>query len=222
MAGTTRLKIYNNALILCGERMLASLTEARKPRYLLDQVWDSDGVRYCLEQGQWQFAMRTQKIEYDPSIEPDFGYIHAFNKPSDWVLTSAVCSDPYFKAPLTAYADELENWFADLSEIYVKFVSDDSDYGSDLAIWPSTFCDYVDALFASKIIIDLTADKGRIERLFGVPGDTDGGELGRRLKVAKSRAAMTQPAQFAPAGSWTRSRGGGRGGDRGNRGSLVG
>lgn len=220
--GTTRLHIYNNALILCGETKLASLTEDRKPRRLLDQVWDSNGVRYCLEQGQWQFAMRTQRIDYDPDIEPDFGYRRGFQKPSDWVLTSALCSDEYFRSPISAYADELDYWYADLDEIYVKFVSDDEDYGTDLGSWPQSFCDYVDAYFASKVIFDLTGDERRIGFLFGNPGDVTGGELGRRLKVAKSRAAMTQPSRTPPPGSWNRARSGGNRGDRGNTGSLIG
>lgn len=221
--GTTRFKVYNNALMLCGERSLASLSEERKPRRLLDQVWDSDGVRYCLEQGQWQFAMRTQRIDYDPDIEPEFGYRKGFNKPDDWVLTSALCSDEYFRVPLLAYADELDYWYADQELIYVKFVSDDEDYGENLAEWPATFCDYVDAYFASKVIMDLTSDKQRIQMLFGRPGDIDGGELGRRLKIAKSRAAMTQPTQFPAQGGWNSARRGGRNrGDRGNPGSLTG
>ena len=219
--GTTRLQLYNDALQLCGERFLASLTEAREPRRLLDQVWDSNGVRYCLEQGQWQFAMRTQQIEYDPSTEPPFGYRRAFNKPTDWVLTSAFCSDEFFRQPLLAYADELDFWYADLDTVYVKFVSDDEDYGADLSRWPATFCDYAAAYFASKILTKLTADKDRISFLMGNAGDVDGGELGRRLKIAKSRAAMTQPAQFPAQGSWTGSRQGRRS-ERGSRNRLIG
>lgn len=219
--GTTRLQLYNDALMLCGERFLATLSEEREPRRLLDRVWDSNGVSYCLEQGQWQFAMRTQQVEYDPSTEPPFGYRRAFNKPDDWVLTSALCSDEYFRSPLLAYSDELEFWYADLDTIYVKFVSDDEDYGSDLSIWPATFCDYAAAYFASKIISKLAADRDRVTFLLGAPGDIDGGELGRRLKVAKSRAAMTGATTFPAQGSWSRSRYGTRG-DRGNRNRLIG
>jgi len=220
--GTSRLAIYNNALMLAGEASLASLTEEGKRRRLLDRVWDSNGTRYCLEQGQWQFAMRTQRIDYDPDIEPDFGYTRGFQKPTDWVLTSALCSDEFFNAPLRAYADELDYWYADLDLIYVKFVSDDADYGGDLANWPATFCDYVDAYFASKVIFDLTSDKARVQFLLGAQGKVDGGELGRRLKIAKSRAAMTQPSRTPPPGSWNRARYGGPRGDRGNRNDLTG
>ena len=37
----TRLQLYNSALLLLGERNLASLSENREPRRLLDHVWDT-------------------------------------------------------------------------------------------------------------------------------------------------------------------------------------
>lgn len=223
--GTTRLQLYNDALILCGERSLANLTEERKPRYLLDQVWDGDGISACLEAGQWQFAMRTQQIYHDPELAPPFGYQYGFNKPDDWVLTSGLCSDEYFTTALKKYRDEVTYWVADIDPIYVMFVSDDDTYGADLSRWPRSFCDYAAAYFASKVIHDLTGDNNKITRLLGVPGDVKGGELARRLTVAKSRAAMTQSTQMPLRSSWVRSRsgrGGGPMGDGGVSGSLIG
>jgi hypothetical protein len=120
--------LYNSALTICGERTLASLTEDREPRRLLDLVWDNDGVKTCLEGGQWKFAMRTIRIDFSTTITPDFGYKRAFEKPSDWCATSALCSDEYFSSPLTEYVDENNVWYAELDEIYVRYVSDDSAY----------------------------------------------------------------------------------------------
>ena len=56
---TDRLSLYNDALLLCGERALTSLSEDREPRRLLDQIWNSGGVNVCLAEGQWFFAMRA-------------------------------------------------------------------------------------------------------------------------------------------------------------------
>src|SRR4051812_14499694 len=78
---TDRLKIYNGALLICGERSLATLTENREPRRLLDQVWQEGGVQYCLEQGQWKFAMCASKFEADTSYTAQFGYTNRFQKP---------------------------------------------------------------------------------------------------------------------------------------------
>lgn len=217
--GTTRLQLYNGALQICGERALASLTENRKPRYDLDLVWDGNGVRACLERGQWQFAMRAQSIDSDPDIETTFGYQNAFDKPTDWVNTSAVCSDERFTSPLISYTDAGSYWTADIDPIYVKFVSDDDAFGGNLALWPQSFVDYVMAYFASKIILALTSDKER-QRAILAPRV---GILAHNLKIAKGQAQMTQATRFPAEGSWTLARRGNRTNrDGGNTGSLIG
>lgn len=221
----TRLQLYNNTLLLCGERFLSALTEDREPRRLLDQVWNTNGVDYVLEQGQWWFALRTVRVDYDPAITPDFGYRRAFVKPSDWIATSAVCTDEYFRVPLTAYADEVGYWYSDTDPIYVKYVSNAATYGANLAIWPASFADYVAAYFASRIISKLGGDKAaQKDALFGPPGFPQRGILAQTLHHALNAAAMTQPAQFLAQGNWTRARMGSRGGrnDRGGNGSLIG
>ncbi|MCR4331768.1 MAG: hypothetical protein NUV34_03560 [Sulfuricaulis sp.] len=221
----TRLQLYNNALLLCGERFLASLAEDREPKRLLDQVWNTNGVDFILEQAQWWFAMRTVMIDYDPAITPDFGYRRAFVKPTDWISTSAVCSDEFFRVPLTAYSDEGGYWYSDTEPIYVKYVSNDATYGANLASWPATFVDYAAAYFASRIIGKLAGDRSaQKDALFGPPGFPKRGLLAQTLHKAKSAAAMTQPTQFPAEGNWTRARRGNRRGynDRGNTGSLIG
>jgi hypothetical protein len=77
MSATDRLKIYNGALLLCGEKELASLSENREPRFLLDLVWNDNGVRFCLEQAQWHFAMRSSQLRLRPGVAPDWGYSRA-------------------------------------------------------------------------------------------------------------------------------------------------
>ena len=222
---TTRLDLYNKALLVCGERFLASLTEDREPRRLLDHVWNTGGNDYCLENGQWWFAMRTTMIDYDPSITPTFGYRKAFTKPTDWKATSAVCSDEFFRLPLLAYADERANWYADITPIYVKYISNDAAFGGDLANWPATFTDYVACYYASLIISKLAGDRSAQEaKIFGPPGAPQQGLLHHTLHVAKNKAAMTQPTQYLAQSNWSRARRGRRGGynDRGNSGSLLG
>lgn len=225
--GTTRLQIYQDALLLCGERFLASLTENNEARRLLDNVWNSQGVQYCLEQGQWQFAMRAIRLDYDPDIQTQWGYTYAFNKPTDWVLTSALCSDERFTMPLTRYRDEVDNWYADITPIYLQYVSNDADYGLNLGRWPSTFADYVSSYFAQQICTKLTRDKQVLRALLGPQLNGKDGLVDQNLLIARSRAAMTQGTRFPAAGSWVRSRRGlasGRGplGDGGTSGSLNG
>lgn len=209
---TTKLTLFNGALLHCKERFLDSLTENREPRRLLDHVYDNGGIKHCLEQAQWHFAMRTVMLDYDSSIEPDFGYRRAFTKPADWVLTSAVCSDEFFNVPLTQYTDEAGYLYSDLDTIYVRYVSNDTSYGMDLSKWPETFREFVEAHFASRII----------GRLSGA-GNQDEIEKLRKAKLltAKNKAAMAEPTMFPATGVWASAR---RRGvkERRNRSSLIG
>lgn len=212
----SRLLLYNHALRICGERKLASLTEEREPRHLLDNVWNEGGVDACLEQGQWNFAMRTIRIDYDTGIEPEFGLQRAFLKPDDWIRTAGLCTDEFFKNPLLEYVDEVDYWYADLDQLYVRYVSNDTNYGADLGRWPMSFGKYVAASFAMEIIQKLSQDKDRWQ-------------LAERLEKKRKRDALNKDAmndatrQPAPA-SWVRSRGGWGNSrrDGGNRGSLIG
>lgn len=214
---TSRLKIYNEALRICGETKLASLTENREARYALDDIWDNDGVKSCLEDGQWKFAKRSVQLDFDPAYDPEFGYRHAFAKPSDWCATMAVCDDEYFNSPLLQYGDETGFWYCDLEIIYVQYVSNDAAYGGDLSLWPVKFADFVAAHFAWKIIHTLTGDQTKQLKVMGIRD--------KSLRIAKNHDAMADPTKFPPDGSWVNARRG-RGGsfrrDRGSRNTLIG
>lgn len=203
---TSRLKIYNGALLLLGELRLNSLSEDREPRHLLDLVWNDDGVNACLEQAQWYFAMRTAEITYETTITPAFGFSRAFTKPSDWILTSGIFSDEFLNNPLTAYWDEAGFWYADVDTIYVRYVSDDSSYGLDFAKWPTTFTDYVKAYFAGQIVHKIPSASGKIQFLHGPPGRPDKGYVAQTLLIAKNKSAMTGPTTFRQRGTWAEAR----------------
>lgn len=216
-----RLEIYNGALLLCGDRKLASLTENREPRHLLDDVWNGGrGVRYCLEQGQWHFAMRASRFDYDASATPEFGFTYGFAKPTDWVATSGIFQDERCVTPLLQYADEVSYWFADNTEIFVKYVSDGAAFGMDFAKWPETFTEYVKAFFASKIIHRLPGGAEKADAIL----HHRSGLLAHALLIAKNKSAMTQPATFPNRGTWAAARHGGLSGrrDGGNTSQLIG
>lgn len=214
--GTTRLLLYNGALRICGERKLASLTEDREPRHLLDDVWSQGAIDDVLEEGQWNFATRAVQVDYDPSIDPQFGLTFGFSKPDDWIRTTALCSDPYYKVPYVDYVDEPDYWYADITPLYVKYVSNDTLFGGDLSRWPGSFVAYAEAYLASKIVTKLTSDK---ERMLLVEK-----ALKQERKNALNKDAMNQPPMQPAPTSWVRSRAGGQGTrrDRGNRGTLIG
>ncbi|WP_447867239.1 hypothetical protein [Rahnella bonaserana] len=197
----SQLNVYNEALRLVGERQLVSLDENREPRRLLDAVWDG-AIEFCLEEGQWNFAIRSQSLEYSPSVEPPFGYRRAFNKPDDYVRTVAFAADEYFNAPLLNYTDEAGFWFCDLDTIYLRYVSKDLAFGKDTSMWPQTFLKFVSAYLALQIAPRLK-------------NDIDNDRLQRDYRMKKSDAlakdAMQESAKKVPDGCWVRSRSGGYG-----------
>ena len=211
----TKLQVYNTALRYCSERKV-TLTQDTKARRLLDDVWDTGGVEDCLESGQWKFAMKAVRLDYDATIDESFGYTYAFAKPDDWVITSAVCSDEYFDVPLTRYSHENNYWYADLDVMYVKYVSNADDFGYDLSLWPTSFMRYVAAHFANEIVDDLSSNGEIIARVDK--------RLDKNKLKAMNKDAMNQPQRFPAPGNWSSSRGRLRGvnRDRGNRGSLLG
>jgi hypothetical protein len=216
MSATSRLSLYNGALRMIGEEALLSLTENLPMRRYLDAVWDNGAIDYCLEQGYWYFALRTDKFDADTTLTPNFGYNYVFAKPADWIRTAMLCQDEGFNAPLTQVRDEAGYWYAYLTPLYVSFVSNDNSYGSDLAKWPPSFVQYVQAYLASEIAGRGTASQEMVERI--------GKSRDRLLLEARNKAAMNESAVFPPVGSWARSRFGRSSSylDRGNRSQLIG
>lgn len=210
----TQLTLYNGALNIIGERKLSSLTEDRESRYKLDDIWDNDLIDRVLQMGQWNFAARTVELQASPSVTPSFGYQFGFDKPTDYLRALRVCHDEYFKQPLTQYHDEASWWFADLETIYVQYVSNDTQYGGDLTLWPRNFTEMVEHYMAYKVA----------PRLTGLDFDSNTlmGKWKMMLRDAKAVDAMEQPTRFVPAGSWSKSRQGFRSGERGKRNQLIG
>jgi hypothetical protein len=201
---TTQLSLYNNALgKFLGERKLASLTEEREPRRILDDIWDDDFIKSCLESGEWNFATRTQGIDYSSSVEPPFGLTRAYAKPDDWCRTLTIATDPFFYTPYLDYKDEGAYWFGDLDILYVRFVSNDVNYGGDYSLWPPSFTHWVECHLAALACERITQSATKKETL-----DKKDAQL---LRKATSIDAMNDPVSFPPTGSWVNARLGGWG-----------
>lgn len=195
-----RLKLYNDALTThLGERRLANLSEDREPRHNLDTVYDA-AVKFCLEEGNWDFAMRAVKIAKSTAVTPAFGYRFAFAKPLDWIRSFIISPNELLEPALVGkqVTDEAGYWYADVDPIYVKYVSLDTAYGLDLSRWPESFANYVGCYLATKIVKPTTSSQSFRD------------ELGKVLKLLRSNAlakdAINAPVSFPPRGSWSRSR----------------
>lgn len=197
---TSRLSIYNGALEAMSERALASLTEDRDVRYTLDFHWNDGAglVASVLEEGYWKFAMRTSKFLANPNITPPFGPQYAFTKPDDYVKTAAVSLNEFFTMPYTQYDDEAGNWFAFIDTLYIKYISNDAQFGSNFARWPQSFTRLAE-LYLAKISCNKITKSDKIKK--DVMEDFE-----KALRSARAKDALNDPAKFMPAGSWVRSR----------------
>jgi len=195
---TTKLQVYNGALRRLGERELASLSENREPRRVLDAVWADGFVDAVLEQGFWNHAMRTVSLDYEPSIDPPFGLQYAFEKPSDCIRIAAMSTDEMFDTPLIEYNDEGNYIYANSQTIYIRYVSNGASYGGDLSTWPETFGAYAVSLLAATICPRITQSDAKTDLL--------GKETRKLLIDARSKDAMKESPQFMPKGKWARSR----------------
>lgn len=193
-----KLGFYNAALRLLGERRLASLTENREPRRVLDGVWADDAIGACLEQGQWSWASRSIKMEATSSADTDFGYEYAFQKPDDYVRTISLCNDEYFSSTLNRFTDEGDYLYADSDTIYLRYVSDGVNYGRNYALMPQSFQRYVIAFMAYEASLRLTNSHAIQDRLEQ--------QMRRRLSDAQAKDGVNRPVQFPPRGSWSRAR----------------
>lgn len=209
----TKIGLYNDALRVIGERTLATLTEAREPRRVLDDAYDG-AIKYCLEQGFWKFAQRTQKLTASTTTIPVFGYKYAFEKPSDCVKLFRISDDENFNSMMLDYGEEGGFWLSHSSVIYIAYISDDVLYGNDLVRWPETFSTYVGYYLASQVV----------ERLAPANASKIPPMLYQAHEAAKAKDAMQGPPEFFPIGGWTAARSRFRSNrrDRGNRGQLIG
>ena len=195
---TDQLTLYNGALARMGERALASLTENRESRRVLDSFYTRT-VNYCLEQGLWYFAMRTVQMDAI-SATPTFAFNYAFPVPNDWVRTLVISTAPELDPPLTAYKFENKVAYANFTPLYWAFVSSDSGFGLNLGAWPDSFADFVEARLAwraaPRIVTDINA--AVIKELKE--------EERRTRRIAKANDAMNEGPAFPPVSFWVRAR----------------
>lgn len=190
-----RLRVYNRALTILAEASLADLNENRNARYVLDREFD-ETVLSCLDDGAWNFAIRSQRIEHAEDIQSDLGYQYAFWKPEDFVRLVGISPDEGFVNPLVQYRDEGPNWLANEDMIFVRFVSKHLKWGLDLGRWPVRFQRYVEAQLAADCAQDIRESKFKDAHALAM----------LRKSQALAKDAMEQPPERKPVGSWRRSR----------------
>ena len=192
-----RLSIYRGALRLLGGGELSSLTEVNPSRRALDEAWEAVGNK-LLEAGLWNFAIRTAELSNDEDVEPLFGHQYAVRKPSDWVRTASISADQTFARSYEGYDDETQYWHCDVDPLYVRYVSNDEDYGWNVGAWRQHFADAFAAFLAFECGLPVSGDKANRNDIHGLAE--------KRLAVAKTRDAVDERVQVKPVGRLVQSR----------------
>lgn len=195
--------IYNDALLIMGLDEITSNTDDSNRRTKLDKALDAGIVSILLEDIGWTFALSSQKSQYDPSLNPDWGYTRVHQKPNDMHRIDGLFYDEYMQQPLKSYIDEGNNFFMDEDEFYLQYVS--TDWLINPASWPMFFKRLVAAKMAYDTCASLRKEGADVERSMIV--------FDERNSNAKSNDAMSSPPRILSSGKWASSRF--RGGYRG-------
>jgi hypothetical protein len=187
------LSIYNDALFILGQEQLISVNDDSQRRSVLDAALSQSTVEFHLEDTAWKFALASGKIDYNPSVEPSWGYRRAFDKPADLLSIDGVFYDEYMRSPLKDYSDEGGYFFADVDSLYFQYISNNTL--SQPSTWPAYFRKVISAelAFASAGVLGGDAVKAAIV-------------LEARVSSAKSNDAMQSPPRILAPGNWARSR----------------
>lgn len=193
-----KLAIYRGALRLLGTgARLSSLTEVSSARYALDDAWEP-AIDYLLAKGLWNFAMRSVMAEASPSLETEFGYQYVFEKPDDWVRTASISNQSFDSLGFEDYDDRTDFWLANSDTLYIKYVSDDDDYGFNVGAWRQPFAKVLEAYLAFECGLPISSDKSNRNDLYSL--------FKSRLKDAKSLDAVDERVSMRPPGRLVRSR----------------
>lgn len=193
----TQLSLYNKALLHCKSQSLSSTSEAVERRRVIDGFY-TDTIALMLEKGFWKFAMRTVEIEADDATSPAFGPANAFTKPEDWVKTYWLSGSETGDPPLDDWLEEANMFFADSEPIYLRYVSNDAEYGNALSRWTARF-ELAFTLELAYWIYPKVTGGGDRQQL-----ETD---KKNALSEALAHEALREPVRRPPQGLWNRARG---------------
>jgi hypothetical protein len=195
-----KLSLYNMTLGHLLEGSIASLSENVEKRRVLDTFW-ANAVGVCLEETFWKFAKRTAVIDASSTTEPAFGFTQAFKVPDDWIRTDEMSAFEQLSPPLIDVRLEAGYWYANITPIYLSYVSSDPLYGMNIGAWPNTFVDFVALELACKSCKRITGKTELLESPKGLLVQRRGA-----MRKAVGNDAQNDPIKFPPMGSWAASR----------------
>jgi len=158
-----KLALYNNALLLIGQRKLSLITENRPSRHYLDGAYDLGAVDYCLEIVQPHFASKVVTLN-TPATSSEHGLDSVHTLPTDYVKVVGIFSDEKLDQPVTRYIIEGNTIACEHAVIYVRYTS--NLLAETYTNWAPSFARVVSSYLAREISIKAAPDEyKKIEQL---------------------------------------------------------
>ena len=192
----------------------AEMADELAVRKILDDAYDN-AIAHIVQEGLWNFGQRSVAIDAATDVQPSFGFANAFEMPSDFVRLVQIADNDQFYPGLERFIQEGGYWNADCNPLYLIYVSNSADRGTDMNIWPRSVKMALEAYLSLEIGPYLVSrgllSAARFAQM----------QIGAKtsLRNARSKDAMDQaPGRMAPGRLVaSRSRGRSSGSDRGWR-----
>lgn len=186
--------IYNGALLILGQHKLPAGDTDHEHRVAMDTSVADGVVSAVMEDTLWRFGHSSTKIQYDVSVDPEWGHQYAHQKPADLLRLHQLYSDEYFRHPIRDFVDEGDYWYLEYDTIYVKYIS--TSWVTSPDAWPQYFARLISAQIAKDVAP--VVSPGLIEHAENT--------YRARRDAAKNTDAMQSPPPVITEGNWTTSR----------------
>lgn len=171
--------VYDNALLLLGQRALSAVDEDRAARYALDAAWDLGAEDYCLEIVQPLFATKTVELD-SPSVSSEHALDEVHTLPNDFISVVGVYSDDKLDQPISRFIIEADTLACEYDPIYLRYTVNPDD----LTKWSPSSLRVLAAYLAREIAIKVAPHKweemnallvDRVEITKGLEGEKEVG-----------------------------------------------
>lgn len=176
----TKLSLYNDALILLGQRVLLTDTEDRPSRHKLDALYDNGAVDYCFEIVKPKFAVKLSSLTgVAPTLTTAF--TNEATLPSTFQALVGVFADATMDQQIKRYTHEEDKILSDFATIFVRFVQDFTTVG--LTNMSHSFGRVVSAYLARELSISIDPDETENMDV----------QLEKRMEISAAIDSATEP-----------------------------
>lgn len=190
--------IYNDAFQILDLEPIVSNTDDSVRKNRISIALQNDLVKSVFEDTSWNFALESDQLFANPSINPPWGYEFAFDLPSDLLRMNGVYQDELMRTPIRDYVDQVDigtgtrQLFCSYQIIYIEYVS--TAWETAYTQWPT----YFKRLVAARMALDANIEGGNKEKAIA--------QYTTRRKEAMSTNAINGPPKTLALGRWSRSR----------------